>query len=179
MTSQRRWCIIYPLTTQRFSQFYYEDKKDMITRFQRFSSAISAINKCILKIESDEMAKYGLRGSCALYLISMHDCEDGITAAKLSEKCGKDKAAVSRALAELIEKGLVLRASSFNDSSYRALLLLTDEGKRAAANVCERARIAAELGGKGLSEEERKIFYGALDLIGDNLQTLSAKGLPQ
>lgn len=62
---------------------------------------------------------------------------------------------------------------------YRALLKLTDEGKAAARHVQERAALAVELAGAGLSDADREVFYRALELITANLQTLSKEGLPQ
>ena len=74
----------------------------MLRRFEEFCSIISAIQHNIQKIERDEMEKYGLKGPYAQYLVTMSRCPEGITAAQLSEMCDKDKAAVSRALAELL-----------------------------------------------------------------------------
>ena len=61
---------------------------------------------------------------------------------------------------------------------YRAKLILTEEGRRAAEHVRKRAALAVELAGSGLSNEERETFYRALDLITENLQKLSKEGLP-
>lgn len=149
----------------------------MLSRFERFSFTIAAMHRYLIKISSDEMIKYGLNGSYAFYLAAMHRCEEGITAAQLCEICDKDKAAVSRAVAEMERRGLIMREAS-GDNLYRALLKLTDEGKKAADYICRRATLAVETAGKGLSEADRKTFYEALDLIAGNLQIISKKGLP-
>ena len=36
-----------------------------------------------------------------------------------------------------------------------------------------------ELAGKGLTEEDRRVFYTALDLIASNLRAISEEGLPE
>jgi len=123
------------------------------------------------------MIKYGLNGSYAFYLAAMQRYSEGITAAQLCEICDKDKAAVSRAVAEMERRGLIMREAS-GENLYRALLKLTEEGKRAADFICRRATLAVETAGKGLSEADRKTFYEALELIAGNLQIISKNGLP-
>ena len=150
----------------------------MLDRFEQFSYSISNIYKHITKIERDEMEKYGLRGAYAQYLVTMTHYPDGITSSKLSEICDRDKAAISRIVSEMEDKGLVTRHTD-RDNMYRAKLILTDEGRCAAEYVCERAEKAVAAAGHGLGDEERKIFYGALAIIEANLRRISCDGLPQ
>ena len=150
----------------------------MLSRFEQFSAAIFCIHRDVQKIERDEMEAYGLKGAFAQYLLAIRRYPQGLTAARLSEVCGKDKAAVSRALAEMERKGLISRACP-GDTAYRAQIHLTEAGERAAAFVSGRATVAVELAGNGLSDGDRRIFYAALDLIAANLQTISAEGLPK
>lgn len=150
----------------------------MLSRFEQFSFAISSIYGSIQKIESEEMVRYGLRGSYAQYLAAMRRFPDGVTAAQLCEICGKDKAAVSRAVAEMEQKGLAERKCK-NDNRYRARIVLTERGEAAAQFVSERAKIATELAGSGLTDEDRTAFYAALELIASNLHAISRDGIPQ
>lgn len=149
----------------------------MPDRFERFSIALFEIIRYWHKIAGDEMKKYGLKGAHATYLTTMHRFEDGISAAQLGELCAKDKADVSRMLSIMEKKELVTRENT-GRSLYRALLKLTDKGKAVAEHVQERARVAVESAGKGISEEERAVFYNALETIAANLQALSKEGLP-
>ena len=149
----------------------------MLDRFERFSIAVFEIMRCWHKIAGDEMKTYGLKGAHATYLTTMYRFEDGINATQLCELCGKDKADASRMLSIMEKKGLVTRENT-GRSLYRALLKLTEEGKAVAEHVQERVRVAVESAGKGISEEERVIFYNALETISDNLQALSKGGLP-
>lgn len=149
----------------------------MITRFEQFSSSISGIYKHIQKIERDEMVKYGLKGSFAQYLLAIGRYEEGITSSELCEICDKDKAAISRVVAEMEQKGLIYRQAA-GDNLYRARLKLTEKGKEAADHVSTCAKIAVEVAGKGLTEESRQAFYAALNLIASNLQDISKKGIP-
>ncbi len=150
----------------------------MVDRFERFSAAITEINRYWHKIASDEMKRYGLKGPFALYLVALYRNPTGLTATQLCEACDRNKADVSRAVQTLEEKGLLCREKK-NNNGYRAKILLTDEGKTAAAHVREAAETAVEIGGHGLSEEERATFYRALEVISGNLQGISKAGLPR
>ena len=150
----------------------------MLNRFERFSFAMFEISRCWHKLAVEEMAKYELNSPHAVYLTTLYNYEEGITAAKLGELCCKNKADVSRMVAILVRKGLV-RKEANGGNRYRAKLLLTEKGKQAAEHVQQRAAVAVELAGSGMSEEEREVFYRCLERIKSNLQTLSKEGLPQ
>ena len=150
----------------------------MLNRFARFSLAISEIDRCWHKLAAEAMVEYDLNSPHAVYLTTLYNFPEGITAAKLGELCCKNKADVSRMIGILEKKGLV-RKETVGDNLYRAKLLLTDEGKHAAEYVQERAALAVELAGSGMTDEERKVFYRCLELITTNLQTLSKEGLPK
>lgn len=150
----------------------------MRSRFEQFTFVISGIYRYIQKIERDEMVKYGYKGAYAQYLVAIHHHPEGLTSSQLCEACDKDKAAVSRVIAEMEQKGLVTRGAA-EDSVYRARIRLTDEGLRAARFVDERARAAVLAAGKGLTDENRTVFYETLGLIAGNLQNLSKEGIPE
>ncbi len=149
----------------------------MIDRFEKFSSFIFDISRHWHKIAAKEMDKYGLKGGHALYLTTLHHFPEGITAATLSELCSKDKADVSRAVSFLEGKGMVTR-DDVNMNSYRALIRLTDAGRTASENISERAKIAVELGSRGVPDSKREIFYEVLSETSENLAKLSEDGLP-
>lgn len=149
----------------------------MLDRFEMFSYSIHNIYKCITQIERDEMEKYGLRGSYAQYLVIMSRFPEGITSSKLSEICDKDKAAISRIVSEMEDKGLLIRKTD-KENLYRAKLVLTEEGVNAAEYVCDKASRAVSLAGGNLGDEERRIMYGALAIIETNLKRISRDGIP-
>ena len=148
----------------------------MLERFEQFSAAISAVYRYIQKIEKDEMDRLGYKGAFAQYLVLLRRYPQGLTAAEICELCDRDKAAVSRVMAEMETKGLVARSG---ENAYRARLVLTELGLDAADFVACRAEIAVLEAGKGLSDRDRAIFYEALSRIASNLQTLSEEGLPE
>ena len=149
----------------------------MLDRFARFSLAIAEIDRCWHKLAAEEMAKYGLNSPHAVYLNTLYECPEGITAARLGELCCKDKADVSRMVAIMEKKGLVEK-EKVRGNLYRAKLVLTQEGRNAAEQVREHAAMAVELAGAGMSDQDREIFYRCLEQITANLQTLSKDGLP-
>lgn len=150
----------------------------MISKYELFSSSISCLYHDIQRIERVEMAKFGLKGPHAQCLLAMNRHPEGITSAQLSELCDKDKAAISRTLAELEESGMVLR-QEHNGNRYRALLTLTERGISAAKAVYERAQLAVEQAGEGLNDAQREVFYRVLGLIAGNLHTICKNGLKE
>lgn len=148
----------------------------MVSRYEIFSTAISSMYHDIQKIERVEMAKYGMKGPQAQCLLAMSRYPQGITAARLCELCERDKAAISRTLAELEQTGMVHRESA-NGSRYRASLMLTAQGKAAAATVSRTAQLAVEQAGAGLDDEKREVFYQALALISENLHNICKNGI--
>ncbi len=147
----------------------------MVDRFEKFILTISEINKYWHKIASDEMAKYGLKGPYVIYLVALSKNKEGLNAVQLSEICGRNKADVSRAMSDMASKGLVTKKSE-NNATYRARLMLTDEGLRAAEHICEITAKAVEFGGQGIDSEKRSLFYEILGVIAENLKELSEDG---
>ena len=150
----------------------------MVDRFEQLSYFIYSIYRSIQKIAKEEMEKHGLRGAYAHYLVALCRHSEGVTSAQLCDICDKDKAATSRFVAEMEEKGLISReGGSF--SMYRAKLLLTPKGKQIADVILRRVDIAVELAGRGLSDENREILYASLRIIETNLKGLCKIGLPE
>ncbi|MBD5169133.1 MAG: MarR family transcriptional regulator [Oscillibacter sp.] len=150
----------------------------MIQRFEQFTSAIFEISRCWHKLAEEELSVYGLKGPYATYLTVMYRHEDGITGPELCQLCGRDKSDLSRAVAMLREKGLVVK-EAVDQSLYRGLLKLTEQGRIVAGQISRRASLAVEMAGRDLSEESREIFYKALFSITGHLREISKEGLPK
>ena len=150
----------------------------MIRRFEQFTSAIFEISRCWHRLAGEELSIYGLKGSDATYLTVMYRHEDGITGPELCRLCGRDKSDLSRAVAMLQEKGLVVK-ETVDRSLYRGLLKLTEQGRIVAGQISSRACLAVEMAGGDLSEETRDAFYNALFSISGHLREISKEGLPQ
>ena len=150
----------------------------MVTRFEQFTSSVASIYRSVQKIERVEMAKYGLKGPHAQVLLAMSRYPEGVTSGELVKFCDKDKAAISRTVAELEREGMVIRNGK-NGNFYRASLMLTERGWEAAEHVAIRATQAVETASIGLSEGNRRVLYAALDLIATHLQNICDVGLAE
>lgn len=148
----------------------------MIDRYEMFTAAISTIYHQIQKLERDEMVRFGSKGIFAQYLAVLKAHPEGMTSSQLSEILDKDKAAVSRALGDMSAAGLVVRQGK---GVYRARMVLTATGREAADYVCRRACAAVTAVGEGVSVEERRIMYHALETIARNLETVNRDGIPE
>ena len=138
----------------------------MIDRFQAFVSGITICYKYIQKIKAMEMTEFGLKGTHVMCIFYMHHSEQEITAAQLCQLCAEDKAAISRTLVTLQDKGYV----QVDEKKYRAHLHLTEEGEKLARQIDGLIEHWVDFGGDGLTEEERNAFYYALNLISSNLR---------
>lgn len=138
----------------------------MIDRFQAFVSGITICYKYIQKIKTMEMTEFGLKGTHVMCVFYIYHSEEKLTAAQLCQLCAEDKAAISRTLVTLQEKGFV----ESGEKKYRAHLTLTKSGVELAKKINSLIEQWVGLGGDGLNEEERMVFYRSLDIISANLR---------
>ena len=148
----------------------------MADRFEQFTFSVSSIYQSIQKIQRQEMASYGLKSAHVACLLTLQQYPEGITAAKLGKLCDKDKAAISRTLTELEQRGMVCRKET-GAGGYRALLCLSQQGTEVAEKVKNRTVLAVDKAGSGLTDDDRKVMYAALGRIAENLQQICRKGL--
>ncbi len=141
----------------------------MFNRFEQFTTAISQIYKSVQKIKTNEVNSYGLKANHVMILFQLKKHENGLTPSMLCELCDVDKAAISRAVKELIGKGFI-RNSDSDGRKYRVPLILTDEGEEAALHIEQAIKHAVEVGGAGLTDRQRAEFYHSLLLIARNLE---------
>lgn len=147
----------------------------MIQRFEKFVTSVSQLYRCIQKIKSREMTELGLKGTHVMCLFHLRQNTEGLTASQLSTLCMEDKAAISRAISKLEEKGLVRLAQSGEKRRYRAPITLTQTGQSASQRMVKLIEDAVTRGGAGLTESERNTFYNSLDIITRNLQAMCAQ----
>ena len=152
----------------------------MKNRFETFTVLIASINRSIRRIKTEEMLEYGLKSphvSCLYYLYK----RPAMTAAELCELCEEDKAAVSRSLLYLEQKGFLIRENPSVDAPregrkhYRSPLHLTEQGTAVAERLTGRVDHVLEAVSKGVSEEDRATLYRTLEQINRNLRELCDK----
>ena len=145
----------------------------MIDRFENFVGKISIIYKNIEKIKKTKMKKFGLSGNHVMSLCYLAQHRDGLTASKLCELISVDKAAMSRTLSELVEKGYVYYPELSNQKKYRAIVVLTEKGKEVAIQLEQMiVDVVSEIG-SGLTDEEGKTLYYALGVVAGKIENLA------
>ncbi len=144
----------------------------MIQRYTQFKATIACIDKSIQKLERQEMERFGLKGPHVQCLMAISSHEKEITAATLSRICNKNKAAISRSLAQLEDKGLVLR-----QAGYRGYLTLTEQGKAVTQRISQTAERTVKAVSLDFDEAGRTAFYQALERIACNLQSICEEGV--
>jgi DNA-binding MarR family transcriptional regulator len=138
----------------------------MEKRFENFTIAILKLNKLVQKIKLYEMRDFDLKAIHVMCIYYLSQNQNGLTATELTRLTLEDKAAISRALALLEERGYIKYASN----TYGAIITLTPDGEKIADFIAERANNAVEAGGGRLTEHERELFYKALNVISEDLE---------
>ena len=134
--------------------------------FENFTITILKLNKLVQRIKNFEMQEYGLKTIHVMCVYYLDNHPDGLTASELTKLTLEDKAAISRALKVLHEKGYI----SYDYNKYNAAIRLTDEGKQFAAIIGKKADRAVGAGSYNFTDEERTSFYIQLSTIADNLE---------
>lgn len=137
----------------------------MTDLYVSFTVTIAKLNKLVQKIKSVEMDKYGLQPIHASCLYHLNKALQGLTAKELCDLTFEDKAAVSRALKTLQEKGY----AEYAPHGRNEIVKLTDDGVKLAAAIGDKINSAVEAGSANMTEEQRKFFYNSLSAITDNL----------
>lgn len=130
-----------------------------------FTVSITKLNKLVQRIKSFEISKYGLQPihvSCGYYLSKN---PQGLTAKELCDLALEDKAAISRALKTLQEKGYV----EYAPRGRNEIVKLTSDGEKLADIISEKINAAVKAGSVNLTEEQRKFFYNSMLEISNNL----------
>lgn len=141
----------------------------MRDRFESFAVSVLELGRQIQKIKELEMGRLGLKASHTMCLYHLGNHPEGLTATQLVERCREDKAAISRSLNQLMERGLVVRETGEGQRAYRCRHYLTHQGEEMVNRIKDRIGAALSNGGNGLTPEQRETFYRALDLIRENL----------
>lgn len=138
-------------------------------RFETFTGSILELNRYFQKLKEIEMKPFGLRANHVMCLYYLGKNPLGLTVTQMAETCKEDKAAVSRCLSQLVERGLVRGDFPENKRSYRTRLTLTDTGRELVQKIYQRVDAAMLGGGSGLTEAQRENLYAALKIIINNL----------
>lgn len=95
----------------------------------------------------------------------------GLSANEVAERTAMDKVAVSRAVARLLERGLLER-DTHDDDRRRSVLALSGDGLRLHARIAPLALDIEQRLLAGLEPHERTQLQALLDKVGDGLAAL-------
>ena len=92
------------------------------------------------------------------------------TATELCALCMEDKAAVSKSLSLLKEKGYIEQED--DNKKYKLKYFITPSGKKVFDEISIVIGQVVSQVGDGLTDDERNVFYKSLGIIVQNLNTL-------
>lgn len=133
--------------------------------FETFTVTILKIYKLVQKIKQREMRGYGLQCVHVMCIYYLREYSE-LTASELMRLTFEDKAAISRALKTLKQKGYI----DYDPKTYGAPVKLTPSGLDFSNVVNEKAEKAVKGGSADLSEQERAFFYKSLSSVAENLK---------
>ena len=145
---------------------------ELIERFEAFTTSVTKAYKCIQKIKLTEAERIGLKANHVMYMYYLGKNPEGLTATELCKLCVEDKAAVSRAIVDLTEKGFVKPSEMDSARKYRTKIMLTQEGNEINKKLNEAIAIAVNKASSSLSEIDRENFYSILFNITDNIEEI-------
>lgn len=143
---------------------------EMLDRFKTFTTLVDKLKRNIRKIKTEEMAEYDLKSPHVSFLYHLYS-SGPMTSKELAEVCEEDKASVSRSIEYLEEQGY-LSCEKRNQKRYKALLMLTEKGEKAASIIAEKSDRILAAASAGVSDSDREIMYRCLATICDNLQRI-------
>lgn len=142
----------------------------MISVFEAFSEYIVEMNRYLQRIKEIEMNKLGLHAKHTMCLYYLGKHPEGLTPSELTKLCCEDKAAVSRALSQLENGGLIVRKIPENKRAYRTVYNLTEDGKAIVRRLNDRVEAALSGCCINMADEKREEFYASLKTILGNLK---------
>ncbi len=119
------------------------------------------------------MKEFGLSGNHVMCLFYLAKTPEGLTGGQLSQQIAVDKAATSRALAELVEKGYVYYPDSEEHKKYRAIARLTIKGFAVTEQIDDIICEVVNSIGSSLSDMDRENMYRSLDVIEENMNEIT------
>ena len=138
-------------------------------RFEEFVNFVNLSHRALQKIKSMDIGKYDIKGH---HLLTMHyiaTSKNGLTSTELCDKFREDKAAVSRYLKTLYDKGYVFIQND-GDKKYKLKNLLTDEGKKVYAEYEMYLSTVGKNLEKGVSDPKIASFRKTLAVYTRNLE---------
>ena len=139
-------------------------------KFNEFTGLVSRAYTALHRVQERYMRDFGLRSVHVAAMLQLLSEPEGLTATELSERCGVDRAQISRVVSELERDGLTGEASPGEKRRYRGRLRLTEAGARKAEAM--NALVAEKLNAVAgdLNPYDVQTFYKVLRQINERLE---------
>lgn len=141
----------------------------MRDRFELFTISVTRAYKYIQQIKKHESATFGIKGIHVMCMVALGKYPQGLTVTELASSCCEDKAAISRTVDSLAEKGYITYEEAQARRRWRSKVILTEKGREVAKGV---EQLIEEIVGKikgELTTEQEVAFYRMFSLINDRL----------
>lgn len=133
------------------------------------------VTKRAANIVHDGLETLGLYRGQPVMLNLLWD-KDGLSGRELSELMEVQPATVTKMVRRLKASGFVTTKQDSRDSRV-SRVYLTDQGRAVKSEVVEVYKGIQDTVFKGFSQEEIQVFQTLLDQIGDNVRTMSERGM--
>lgn len=137
-------------------------------RLDKFMTLVVGASRSVTKLKSRYMASFGLGSTHTMCIRKLYASENGLTRTQISEFCELDKAQVSRIISELAQKGYAVEGPG--KSNYKRRVVLTDDGKKIAAEINSIVLSINTAVSEEIPPEELEVFYKVFGIICDNLK---------
>lgn len=141
----------------------------MRERFELFTIGVTRAYKYIQQIKKHESATFGIKGIHVMCMVALGKNPEGLTVTELASWCCEDKAAISRTVDSLAEKGYIAYEETEARRRWRSKVIITEEGRRITADMGGLIEeIVQEIKGD-LTTEQEAVFYKIFAAINDRL----------
>lgn len=141
----------------------------MEDRFELFVMSVTRAYKYVQQIKKVESGTFGIKGIHVMCMVVLGKHPEGLTVTELSSRCCEDKAAISRTVDSLAEKGYVSYEGTEAKRRWRSKIMLTEHGQEVAKKVDV---LIEDIVGKirgDLTTEREAAFYRVFSAINDRL----------
>ena len=146
----------------------------MVINFEDFVSFVYLSHKALHLIKSYEIKEFGIKGYHMLVMHYLAKSEGGLSSGELCDKCKEDKAAVSRYLKKLYQKGYVVVEDN-EEKKYKLKNILTDEGKKVYFELEKHLSKVTGALEKGISAKKLESFVKTLNVVANNFDAFCSE----
>lgn len=126
----------------------------------------------IKKKQTALYATYDIKSQHVMVLYFLGHNIDGLTVTELAALCCEDKAATSRAVDYLVERGYAVHEEEKNKRRWRSKVRITPAGMRICRIIDCVSIEASNKAKEGISDEDLQVFYRVFHQMVDNMDKL-------